>query len=83
MSILPERQDELHKLTQNNELITQIAELPRVERPTLIQQHGRQVLGLSAEVDITELPPTTQSELLLVMRSLRDNVTGSESVLWQ
>ena len=85
MEILPERIEDLAKLANNAAITEQIRGLAYSELSSVIMALGRETLNIDPHTDINDLKPATQSELLIVMRTLRNTINppSDAGLPWQ
>lgn len=81
MTLIPDRRDELTKLTAETVDTHQLHAVASHERAIAIQGYGRQLLGLSPDYPIEALDPEAQDELLFVMRSMRDGLLARDEAV--
>jgi hypothetical protein len=73
MRIQSERVTDLTKIASSPEAIESVNQAPSLDRPEVISQTARTLLGHPEEIPIETLSPNSRDELLFVMRLLRDN----------
>jgi hypothetical protein len=84
MALIPDRREELTKLTAETIDTEQLHGLALYERVTAIQEHARQILYLTPDHPIEALLPEAQEELF-VMRSMRNGLLERDeaALRWQ